>query len=61
MESIRLKAPILKDNSEFTLLIADKNEIGKFESKNIKSSFFPSTLNSLIRAINNLRKTTGSI
>ncbi len=56
VESIRLKAPILKDNSEFTLLIADKNEIGKFESKNIKSSFFPSTLNSLIRAINNLRK-----
>ncbi|MEN8221815.1 MAG: SpoIVB peptidase S55 domain-containing protein [Acidobacteriota bacterium] len=56
VESIRLKAPVLKNNSEFTLLIADKKEIGRFESKNIKSSFFPSTLNSLIRAINNLRK-----
>lgn len=55
-ESIRLKAPALKNGSEFRILIADKNEIGKFEAKNIKSSFFPSTLNSLIRAINNIRK-----
>ncbi len=56
IESLRLKAPALKNDSEFTLLIADKKEIGNFESKNIKSSFFPATLNSLIRAINNLRK-----
>lgn len=55
-ESINLKAPSLKSGSEFRLLIADKKEIGKFEAKNIKSSFFPSTLNSLIRAINNIRK-----
>ena len=46
----------MKSGSEFRLLIADKKEIGKFEAKNIKSSFFPSTLNSLIRAINNIRK-----
>jgi len=56
VEGVRLKAPMLKENSEFTLMIADKKAIGKFESKNIKTSFFPSTLNSLIRAINNLRK-----
>ena len=28
----------------------------KFDSKNVKSSYFPTKLNSLIRAINNLRK-----
>ena len=55
-ESINLKAPSLKNGSEFRILIADKKELGKFETKNIKSSFFPSTLNSLIRAINNIRK-----
>ncbi len=55
-EKIKLKAPLLKNGSEFRILIADKKEIGKFEAKNIKTSFFPSTLNSLIRAINNLRK-----
>jgi len=55
-ETIRLKAPSLKNGSKFQILVADKTEIGKFESKNIKSSFFPSKLNSLIRAINNIRK-----
>ncbi len=55
-ESIRLKAPALKSGSKFQILVADKNEIGRFESKNIKSSFFPAKLSSLIRAINNIRK-----
>ncbi len=55
-ENIKLKAPALKAGSEFRILFADKKEIGKFDAKNIKTSFFPSTLDSLIRAINNLRK-----
>jgi hypothetical protein len=37
-------------------MVADKNEMANFDSKNIKSAYFPIKLNSLIRAINNLRK-----
>ncbi|MEN8153374.1 MAG: SpoIVB peptidase S55 domain-containing protein [Acidobacteriota bacterium] len=55
-ENIKIKAPNLKKGAPFQLLIADKKAISKFDAKNIKSSFFPSKLNSLIRAINNLRK-----
>lgn len=55
-EEIKIKAPNLKPGSIFKILIGDKNEIGKFERKNVKASFFPVKLNSLIRAINNIRK-----
>lgn len=55
-EEIKIKAPNLKPGSEFKILIADKTEMGKFDSKNTKSSYFPVKLDSLIRAINNLRK-----
>lgn len=55
-EKIKIKAPNLKKGSSFQLLVSDKKGISKFEAKNIKSSFFPSTLSSLIRAINNIRK-----
>jgi len=51
-----LKAPTLKAGSVFYLLVADGEEMSRFESKNIRSSYFPMKLNSLIRAINNLRK-----
>ena len=37
-------------------MVADKNEMASFESKNTKSSYFPIKLSSLVRAINNLRK-----
>jgi hypothetical protein len=37
-------------------MVADRNELVKFESKNIKTSYFPIRLSFLIRAINNLRK-----
>ncbi len=55
-DEIKIKAPNLKPGSTFKILIGDKSVIGKFERKNIKSSFFPIKLSSLIRAINNLRK-----
>jgi hypothetical protein len=55
-EKINIKVPNLKPGSLFYLLVADKDELLKFDSKNVKSSYFPYKLNSLIRAINNLRK-----
>jgi hypothetical protein len=55
-EKINIKVPNLKPGSVFFLLVADKAELMKFDSKNVKSSYFPHKLNSLIRAINNLRK-----
>ncbi len=55
-EEIRIKAPDLKPGKSFKILIGDKSEIGSFERKNIKSSYFPIKVESLIRAINNLRK-----
>jgi hypothetical protein len=36
--------------------VAGKNEMIRFETKNIKTDYFPVTLNTLIRAINNIRK-----
>jgi hypothetical protein len=56
MEKATLKVPNLKPGSTFYLMVADKNEVVKFDSKNIRTSYFPTKLNSLIRAINNLRK-----
>ncbi len=55
-EQVKIKAPNLKPGSIFFLMVADKNELLKFDSKNIKTNYFPTKLNSLIRAINNLRK-----
>lgn len=55
-EQLQITAPNLKSNSEFYLLVAGKNEMMEFETKNIKTNYFPTNLNTLIRAINNLRK-----
>jgi hypothetical protein len=55
-EKLTIKAPDLKPDTDFYLLVADNGEMGRFDSKNIRSSFFPIKLNFLIRAINNLRK-----
>lgn len=55
-ERVNVKAPNLKPGSDFYLLVADKNEMFKFDAKNVKSNFFPAKLSSLIRIINNLRK-----
>lgn len=56
VKNINVKVPKLKPGSDFYLMVADKNEMASFESKNIKSSYFPIKLSSLVRAINNLRK-----
>lgn len=55
-EKINIKAPNLKAGSEFYLLAADSDEIGKFDARNIRSTYFPTKLSFLIRAINNIRK-----
>jgi hypothetical protein len=55
-ESLTIKAPNLKAGSTFYLLVANSVEMGNFDSKNVKSNYFPMKLNPLIRAINNLRK-----
>ncbi len=55
-EPIRIPAPRLKPGAEFYLLFGGARELSRFESKNIKSKYFPNKLNNLIRAINNLRK-----
>lgn len=51
-----LEAPSLKPGSEFYILVGDKNEIIRFDSKNNKAEYFPARLTHLVRAINNLRK-----
>ena len=56
VEHAGIKAPNLSPGSVFYLMVADRAEINKFETKNIKNPYFPETLNPLIRAINNLRK-----
>ena len=53
---VNLKAPSLKPGSIFYLLIADKDALGKFDAKNVRTSYFPTKLSSLIRIINNIRK-----
>ncbi|UCH95738.1 MAG: hypothetical protein JSV88_02525 [Candidatus Aminicenantes bacterium] len=55
-ESIQLKAPNLKASSEFYLMVADNQEMVQFDAKNVRTSYFPTKLSFLIRAINNLRK-----
>lgn len=55
-EAVTLKTPNLKAGSEFYLLVADNQEMARFDSRNVKSNYFPMKVNSLIRAINNLRK-----
>jgi hypothetical protein len=55
-ETINIKAPNLKAGSEFYLLAADSDRMGQFDARNIRSSYFPTKLSFLIRAINNLRK-----
>lgn len=56
VESVSFKAPNLSPGTVFYLMVADREEINKFETKNIKNPYFPAALNPLIRAINNLRK-----
>jgi hypothetical protein len=55
-ETLNLKAPNLKAGSEFYLMVADNEEMGQFDAKNVRSTYFPIKLSFLIRAINNLRK-----
>jgi len=55
-ETINIKAPNLKAGSEFYLLAADSDRMGQFDARNVRSSYFPTKLSFLIRAINNLRK-----
>ena len=55
-KTINIRAPHLKPGATFYLLVGDKNEMVRFDSKNIKSTYFPIKLSSLIRIINNLRK-----
>jgi hypothetical protein len=56
MKRVNLKAPSLKPGSIFYLMIADKDALGKFDARNIRTSYFPTKLSSLIRIINNIRK-----
>jgi hypothetical protein len=56
VEQMQITAPNLKSGSEFYLMVAGKNEMVRFETKNIKTDYFPISLNTLIRAINNIRK-----
>jgi hypothetical protein len=55
-EQVTIKAPSLKPGSVFYLMAADAMEITEFDTKLIKTVYFPSKLKSLIRAINNIRK-----
>lgn len=56
VENITIKTPNLKPGSVFYVLVGDKNEMISFDSRNVRTSFFPVKLSSLIRIINNLRK-----
>jgi hypothetical protein len=55
-EKITIKAPNLKPGSVFYLMIADASEVTEFDTKAVKTTYFPSDLGALIRAINNIRK-----
>lgn len=55
-DKITIKAPNLKPGSEFYLMAADAAEMVDFDTKVTKAGYFPSRLDALIRAINNLRK-----
>jgi hypothetical protein len=56
MKRVSLKAPSLKPGSTFYMMIADKDALGKFDARNVRTSYFPTKLSSLIRIINNIRK-----
>ena len=55
-EKITIKAPNLKPGSVFYLMVADASEVTEFDTKAVKTTYFPSDLGALIRAINNIRK-----
>jgi hypothetical protein len=55
-EQITIEAPKLTDNSEFFIFVGGKDEMLNFDSKNVKTDFFPTSLRAIIRAIGNLRK-----
>lgn len=55
-ERIQIQAPNLQPGAEFYLMVADAAEISSFDAKAVKTTFFPSDLGALIRAINNIRK-----
>jgi hypothetical protein len=55
-EQVSIKAPSLKPGSVFYLMAADAMEVTEFDTKFIKTTYFPTKLNALIRAINNIRK-----
>lgn len=55
-EQITIKAPNLKPGSVFYLLVADAGEVTDFDTKAIKTAYFPTKLSALIRAINNIRR-----
>jgi len=55
-EKITIKAPNLKPGSVFYLMVADAGEVTEFDAKAIKTTYFPTKLSALIRAINNIRR-----
>ncbi|MEI6614422.1 MAG: hypothetical protein WCL37_05960, partial [Chrysiogenales bacterium] len=55
-EQVSINAPSLKPGSVFYLMAADAMEVTEFDTKFIKTVYFPNKLKSLIRAINNIRK-----
>jgi hypothetical protein len=55
-EKITIQAPNLKPGSVFYLMVADASAVTDFDTKAVKSAYFPSDLGALIRAINNIRK-----
>jgi len=55
-ERLTIKSPNLKPGSTFYLMVADAAEVTDFDTKAIKTAYFPAKLGALIRAINNIRK-----
>ncbi len=55
-EKIQIQAPNLKPGSVFYLIVADAAEITEFDTKALKTTYFPADLGALIRAINNIRR-----
>lgn len=55
-EKLTIKAPNLKPGAIFYLMVADAAEVTEFDTKAVKTAYFPSNLGALIRAINNIRK-----
>ena len=55
-EKLTIKAPNLKPGATFYLMVADAMEVTEFDTKAIKTTYFPAQLGALIRAVNNIRK-----